>query len=115
MKAGMLFAWGVLAAGVAAAGEVAPPDPELVAVGGQLYGQMCRQCHGQELRGTGAATFDLRQFPLRDKARFVTSVMKGKNDMPSHDDVLLAQDVEALYAYVVAVQRTLTPTTLGGK
>ena len=114
MRARILIALGLLVAGLAAAGEVAAPDPELVAVGGQLYGQMCRQCHGHEMRSTGAATFDLRQFPVRDKARFITSIMKGKNAMPAHDDVLLAPDVEALYAYVVAIQQTLTPAT-GGK
>lgn len=92
-------------AGLVGAGQVAGSDPALAQTGAQLYGQMCRQCHGPELRNSGAATFDLRKFPVQDKARFITSVMKGKNDMPSHDDVLLPPDLEALYAYVVAVQQ----------
>lgn len=109
MRAGTLIVLGALTSGIGAAGGVAPPDAELAATGGQLYGQMCRQCHGHELHSSGAATFDLRKFPVQDKARFITSVMKGKNDMPSHDDVLLAPDLEALYAYVIAIQQTLTP------
>ncbi len=87
----------------AQAGE---PDPGSVELGGQLYRQMCRQCHGPELQSSGAGSFDLRQFPPDDPKRFHESVMHGKNDgMPAHDDILTDEDVDALFVYVVATQQ----------
>lgn len=87
----------------------AVPDPAQVELGGQLYLQMCRQCHGQELRSPGVGSFDLRQFPPDDSKRFHESVMHGKNAMPAHDDVLTYADVDALFAYVVATQQAQQP------
>lgn len=87
----------------------AAPDPAQVELGGQLYVQMCRQCHGPELRSPGVGSFDLRQFPPDDPKRFHESVMHGKNAMPAHDDVLTDADVDALFAYVVATQRAHQP------
>ena len=45
---------------------------------------------------------DLRQFPREDRARFVDTVTYGKRGMPPWDDVLKPDDIEALWAYVVA-------------
>lgn len=87
----------------------AAPDPAQVELGGQLYLQMCRQCHGQELRSPGVGSFDLRQFPPDDSKRFHESVMHGKNAMPAHDDILTDEDVDALFAYVVVTQETQKP------
>ena len=87
----------------------AAPDPAQVELGGQLYLQMCRQCHGQELRSPGVGSFDLRQFPPDDTQRFHESVMHGKNAMPAHDDILTDDDVDALFAYVVATQQAQQP------
>ncbi len=87
----------------------AAPDPARVELGGQLYVQMCRQCHGPELRSPGVGSFDLRQFPPGDGQRFHESVMHGKNAMPAHDDILTDEDIDALFAYVVATQQAQNP------
>jgi mono/diheme cytochrome c family protein len=84
------------------------PDPGQVAVGDQLYRQLCQRCHGYRLQSSGAASFDLRRFPANDPQRFHDSVMHGRNEMPAHDDILTDEDVEALFAYVVTTQQGLT-------
>jgi mono/diheme cytochrome c family protein len=90
---------------LAAQAGASTPDPAKVELGSQLYLQMCRQCHGPELQSSGAGSFDLRQFPPDDPKRFHDSVMHGKNGMPAHDDILVDEDIEALFAYVVATQQ----------
>jgi mono/diheme cytochrome c family protein len=50
--------------------------------------------------------FDLRTFPRDDKSRFVTSVTKGKNQMPPWGDLLKPDDIEALWAYVTAGEKS---------
>ncbi len=87
----------------------AAPDSAQAELGGQLYLQMCRQCHGAELRSPGVGSFDLRQFPPGDSQRFHAAVMHGKNAMPAHDDILTDADVDALFAYVVATQQAHKP------
>ena len=91
-------------AGAAPAGEGDFPG-EQVAQGAMLYRQLCQQCHGHELQNSGGSTFDLRRFPADDKARFVTSVTEGRNEMPPWDDVLESRDIDALWAYIVTTQR----------
>lgn len=46
--------------------------------------------------------FDLRKFPRDQRERFVTSVLRGKNQMPPWGDILKPEEVEALWGYVVA-------------
>ena len=104
----LLCAAAVLGCGLTA--QAGAPAPASVELGGQLYLQMCRQCHGPELQSSGAGSFDLRQFPPDDPRRFQESVMHGKNDgMPAHDDILTNEDVDALFAYVVATQQARKP------
>jgi mono/diheme cytochrome c family protein len=50
-------------------------------------------------------SFDLRKFPRDQHSRFVTSVAKGKNSMPPWGDMLKPEDIEALWAYVVAGEK----------
>jgi len=45
---------------------------------------------------------DLKTFPHDAHARFVDSVTYGKRNMPSWEDVLSGDDIEALWSYVVA-------------
>lgn len=94
-----------LLGGAALAGT---PDPGQVAVGDQLYRQLCQRCHGYRLQSSGAASFDLRRFPADDPQRFHDSVMHGRNEMPAHDDILTDEDIAALFAYVVTTQQGLT-------
>jgi Cytochrome C oxidase, cbb3-type, subunit III len=45
---------------------------------------------------------DLRTFPRDGHARFVDAVADGKRNMPAWDDVLDPEQIEALWAYVIA-------------
>ncbi len=100
LSAAVVFGWSL----AAHAGNTVPA-PADAGLGRQLYLQMCRQCHGPELQSSGAGSFDLRQFPPDDPQRFHESVMHGKNGMPAHDDILVDEDIDALFAYVVATQQ----------
>jgi mono/diheme cytochrome c family protein len=44
--------------------------------------------------------FDLRTFPKNDRNRFITSVTKGKNQMPPWGGLLSPAEIESLWAYV---------------
>jgi mono/diheme cytochrome c family protein len=78
----------------------AAPSPELVPRGKSLYRQLCSNCHGVNMVNAGTSSFDLRQFPHNDRARFVESVMNGKNTMPPWRDVLQPGELDALWAYI---------------
>jgi mono/diheme cytochrome c family protein len=45
---------------------------------------------------------DLRKFPREDRERFVSTVTRGKNQMPPWGDLLKPDEIEALWAYVAA-------------
>jgi mono/diheme cytochrome c family protein len=45
---------------------------------------------------------DLRKFPPSEKTRFVASVTKGKNQMPPFGGLFKPEEIEALWAYVIA-------------
>src|SRR5215212_2481707 len=79
-------------------------SPEQIKHGSAIYSQNCSPCHGPRMADPEAA-FDLRKFPRDQRARFVTSVTKGKNSMPPWGDLLKSDDVEALWAYVVAGEK----------
>lgn len=67
--------------------------------GAAIYSQNCSACHGPRMLDPQGA-FDLREFPKNDKTRFVTSVAKGKNQMPPWAGLLAPADIDALWAYV---------------
>lgn len=78
--------------------------PERIKLGAEIYARNCSPCHGPRLLGEESA-FDLRTFPRDQKPRFVTSVTRGKNAMPPWGDLLKPDDVDALWAYVLAGER----------
>ncbi|TMH87898.1 MAG: cytochrome c [Betaproteobacteria bacterium] len=69
--------------------------------GAALYETHCQTCHGPRLANPEWAK-DLRKFPREDHARFVDTVTYGVRNMPPWADVLEPDDIEALWAYVVA-------------
>jgi mono/diheme cytochrome c family protein len=77
---------------------------EQIAAGAELYAVNCSPCHGARMQDPGTA-FNLRKFPPDQHERFVTSVTRGKNQMPPWGDLLKPEQVEALWAYVVAGER----------
>jgi mono/diheme cytochrome c family protein len=78
--------------------------PEAVKRGSDIFARNCAPCHGARMTDPEAA-FDLRKLTSEQKDRFVTSVTKGRNAMPPWGDILNAQDVEALWAYVMVGER----------
>jgi mono/diheme cytochrome c family protein len=78
--------------------------PEQLATGADLYARHCSPCHGTRMLDPQGA-FDLRKFPRDQRERFVTSVLRGKNQMPPWGDILQPEEVEALWGYVVAGEK----------
>jgi mono/diheme cytochrome c family protein len=78
-----------------------PFPPEQISRGAALYASHCESCHGVRMIGPPWA-IDLNTFPRDKPARFVDSVTHGKNTMPPWGDLLTPEDVQALWAYVVA-------------
>jgi mono/diheme cytochrome c family protein len=78
--------------------------PEQIKNGAGIFAQNCSPCHGAHMADPQGG-FDLRKFPPDEKNRFVTSVSKGKNSMPPWGDLLHADDVDALWAYVIAGEK----------
>jgi mono/diheme cytochrome c family protein len=75
--------------------------PERITKGASIFSRNCSPCHGTRMQNPESA-FDLRQFPHEQHERFITSVTKGKNQMPPWGDLLESTEIEALWAYVVA-------------
>ena len=101
-----------LAVGVAVAALTVPvlaqtdgPFPEeRVRIGAEIYSQNCAPCHGPRMKDSQVPV-DLRNFPPEEKARFVTSVVKGKNQMPPYGNLFKAEEIDALWAYVIAGEK----------
>ncbi len=87
-------------AAAAAAGErPAEFTPERIEKGKQMYKQLCLRCHGPEMVA-GNNAFDLRTFPLNDRARFFNSVTNGKRAMPPWKGILTEEEIGIVWAYV---------------
>jgi mono/diheme cytochrome c family protein len=94
--------YGVWVLALACASAAAQPFPaEQIKKGAELYETHCQTCHGPRLANPPWAA-DLRQFPREDRTRFVDTVTYGRRGMPPWEDVLKPEDIEALWAYVVA-------------
>ena len=80
------------------------PAPQKIKQGSSIYSQNCSPCHGPRMLDPQGA-FDLRTFPPDQKSRFLTSVSKGKNQMPPWGGLLSTDDIESLWAYVTAGEK----------
>ena len=78
--------------------------PEQIRFGAELFSRNCSPCHGPHMQEPEGA-FDLRTFPPDQHARFINSVSRGKNAMPPWSDLLKPDEIEALWAYVVAGEK----------
>lgn len=78
-----------------------PFPPEQIKQGATLYAKNCESCHGVRMIGPPWA-IDLATFPRDRPDRFVDSVTNGKNTMPPWGDVLKLDEIQALWAYVMA-------------
>lgn len=77
---------------------------EQVKRGADLYEPHCTACHGIRLANPEWA-IDLRTFPRDQRSRFIDAVTHGKTAMPPWGDVLKPDDIEALWAYLVAGEK----------
>ncbi|MEM7269916.1 MAG: c-type cytochrome [Pseudomonadota bacterium] len=69
--------------------------------GDSLFKDFCSHCHGINMVNPGNSSYDLRKWPVANKKGFVGAVMKGKGDMPAWGDILFAEEVDALWIYVI--------------
>jgi mono/diheme cytochrome c family protein len=101
-----LVAAGALACALAVAAAQEPQGftAEQVEKGADIYQNNCSPCHGPRMLDPQSA-FNLRNFPRDQRERFVSSVPRGKNQMPPWGDMLKPDDVEALWAYVLNGER----------
>ena len=77
--------------------------PEQVRKGAETFATFCTPCHGERMENPDL--FDLKKFPPGERARFINSVTNGKNAMPPWRGQLQPEDIEALWAYVVAGEK----------
>lgn len=82
-----------------------PFTPEQIKKGSALYASHCESCHGVRMVGPPWAT-DLKIFPRDKPARFVDAVTYGVRAMPPWGDLLKPDDIAALWAYLVAGERS---------
>jgi len=102
MRSGAVLILGLaLACASAVAQDGKPFAPEQIGKGSTLYETHCQTCHGPRLANPEWAK-DLRKFPREDHARFVDTVTYGVRNMPPWGDLFKPDDIEALWAYVVA-------------
>lgn len=77
-------------------------DDAAVTKGAKIYENNCSTCHGDDLQNNSGIAFDLRRLRPTEHARFVNSVLHGKNAMPPWDGKLTPDQVESLWAYIRA-------------
>ena len=75
-----------------------------ISAGGSIFARNCSPCHGAHMADPQGA-FDLRTFPHDQHARFVSSVTNGKNSMPPWGGLLKPEEIEDLWAYVMAGEK----------
>jgi len=91
-------------AGAAAQGPERSFVPEQIRTGAAIFARNCAPCHGARMVDPQGA-FDLRKFPRDEKTRFVNAVVRGKNAMPPTGSLFGPDEIEALWAYVVAGEK----------
>jgi len=92
----------LLAGGAGRAEETV--TPQQVNLGRALYARNCSPCHGPRMQDPESA-FDLRKFPQDERTRFIAAVTRGKNQMPPWGDLLSAEEIAALWAYVTTGEK----------
>lgn len=90
-------------------------DLTLTEQGQGMYKAYCQKCHGLQMVTPGGGFFDLRTFPLDDKARFFSSVTNGTRAMPAWGAQFKPGDIEALWAYVASYQLARDAKTKAGE
>jgi mono/diheme cytochrome c family protein len=76
-------------------------DRAKIEAGEAIYNDYCFTCHGEKLVSSGQ-TYDLRRLTANDRARFETSVLSGKNQMPPWKGVLDSEQIELIWQFIRA-------------
>ena len=76
------------------------PEAAQIEAGREQFHRTCAQCHGRNMVNAGTTVYDLRKFPIDQHDRFVTSVLKGKGNMPSFQGALDEATITTLWVYV---------------
>jgi mono/diheme cytochrome c family protein len=84
--------------------DAKPFAPEAIEKGRALYVTHCESCHGVRMIGPQWG-IELGKFPRDGHSRFVDSVTNGVRGMPPWGDLLKPEEVEALWAYLVAGEK----------
>ncbi|MEE9396603.1 MAG: PQQ-dependent dehydrogenase, methanol/ethanol family [Methylococcales bacterium] len=71
-----------------------------ISSGDNLYHALCSHCHGANMKSSGAAAFDLRNYPADEKERFFNSVLNGKGNMPAWAGKIEENELEDVFVYV---------------
>src|SRR5262245_56663175 len=101
------LAAGIALAVLAASVPAQSPEPfrkEQVKLGADIYERNCSPCHGPRMLDSQVPV-DLRKFPPDQKERFMNSVTKGKNQMPPWGGLFKPEEIEAIWAYVMASEK----------
>jgi mono/diheme cytochrome c family protein len=108
MTKSLLMSLGALLAlaGFAMAQDAASPQftSAQIKAGADMFARHCSPCHGTRMVKPEVG-FNLREFPPDQRGRFVNSVIKGKNAMPPWGGLLKPDEIDALWAYVIAGER----------
>src|SRR5262245_28413798 len=107
MKRVLLYgSWALALYGASAAAQGAdgPFGPEQISKGAAIFARNCAPCHGPRMVDPQSA-FDLRKFPRDEKTRFVNALMRGKNAMPPLGSLFGPDEIDALWAYVIAGEK----------
>jgi mono/diheme cytochrome c family protein len=79
-------------------------EPEQISKGAALFARNCAPCHGPRMVDPQGA-FDLRKFPPDEKPRFLSVLTRGKNAMPPLGGLFQPDEIDALWAYVIAGEK----------
>jgi mono/diheme cytochrome c family protein len=105
MRAAFLIAAACAIAPVAAQNPpVATFAPEQIKRGAETFSEYCTPCHGERM--SNPELFNLKTFPPDQRARFINSVTNGKNAMPPWRGQLKPDDIDALWSYVMAGEKS---------
>lgn len=85
----------------AVAQDAFPPDQ--IKRGAQTFSTFCTTCHGERM--SNPDLFNLKEFPRDQRSRFINSVSNGKNAMPPWRGQITPDEIEALWAYVMAGEK----------
>ena len=107
MKRMIAVGWALAFACTTASAQKSPShkfSAKQISAGAAIFARNCSPCHGAHMADPEGA-FDLRTFPHDQHSRFVNSVTNGKNSMPPWGGLLKPEEIEELWAYVVAGEK----------